>query len=145
MLRLKEIRNQKRMTLDELSEKSGVSKRMISLYEANTSDITYTKMKQLSDALGVHVLELTGEYVEPTAPVVNVPDVQFLGDKSTEKDEKIQMLLEMNSLYKKQVQVLEDHNKSLLTTTQMLEEKVMDLTAKLTNYENRARGTSRSA
>jgi transcriptional regulator with XRE-family HTH domain len=144
MLKIKEIRNRKRMTLDELAEKSGVSKRMISAYEANQNDITYTKLKMLADALGVHVLELTGEYDEPT-PTVKDVDVQILGDKSTEKEEKIQMLLEMSSLYKKQIQVLEKHNESLLSNTQMLEEKVLDLSAKLTHYENMTRDTSRSA
>jgi len=68
-----------------------------------------------------------------------------LADKLSEKEEKIQILTDMIQLYKKQVQVLEKHNESLLSNNQLLEEKVIELSAKLTHYESRARGTSRSA
>lgn len=145
MLILREIRNKKRITLEELAEKSGISRRMISAYESHQNDITYTRMKQLAEALGVHVLELTDEYVEPTAPIVNVQEVEKLVDKLTDKDREIQMMLETISVYKKQVQLLEVHNKGLLTTTQLLEEKVLDLSAKLTHYECRGKGNSRIA
>jgi transcriptional regulator with XRE-family HTH domain len=114
---------------------------MISAYEANKNDITFTKLKMLADALDVHVLELTGEYDKPTAPAVKPPVVQPVPDKSTEN----QLLQEMIALYKKQILLLEKHTESLSTNVQSLEKEVMDLTAKLTHYESRAKGAVRSA
>lgn len=59
MLKIKKVRNEQKMTLDELALKSGVSKRMISSYEANENDITLKKLQNIAEALKVNILELT--------------------------------------------------------------------------------------
>lgn len=156
MLKLKEIRNQMKMTIEELSEKSGVSMRMISAYEARTSDITYIKMQQLADALGVSILELTTEYVKTTTEPKVIRDTPAI-EKDSNNENPFQE--EIITLYKKQIQLLEEHSKVLLQgqddlrdiisklrdTKQLLEEKVMDLTAKLMYYEASASDEARSA
>lgn len=154
MLRLKEIRKEKGLTLEELAIKSGISVRMISAYEARTSDITYIKMQQLADAMGVTILELTTEWLSSSTPAVKEvvkPDFS-LAKQAKQQDEIL-------SLYKKQIQLLEEHSRILLKgqddlraiaddlrdNNMLLEEKVMDLTAKLTHYEASATGAARSA
>jgi transcriptional regulator with XRE-family HTH domain len=61
MLRLKEIRTQKNITLDQLAKDSGVSKRMISAYEAEENDITLSKLQNIARALNVSIPELVDE------------------------------------------------------------------------------------
>jgi len=61
MLKLKDLRNEKGTTLDQLAASSGVSKRMISAYEAGENDITLSKLQNIANALGVSVSQLIGE------------------------------------------------------------------------------------
>ncbi len=61
MLKLKEIRTQKNITLDQLARESGVSKRMISAYEAEENDITLSKLQNIARALEVQISELIGD------------------------------------------------------------------------------------
>lgn len=69
MLKIKQIRNKKGLTLDELASKSGISKRMISGYEAGTSDITLKKLQDIATALEVGLNELVdGFKSDKTAP-----------------------------------------------------------------------------
>lgn len=63
MLKIKELRNDKGITLDQLAALSGVSKRMISAYEAEENDITLSKLQNIAKALSVTVAELIGETV----------------------------------------------------------------------------------
>lgn len=58
ILRIKEIRILRKLTLDELAEKSGISKRMISAYEANENDITLKKLQNIATALDVGIDDL---------------------------------------------------------------------------------------
>lgn len=61
MSKLKEIREQKRMTQSELSEKSGVNLRMIQYYEQGAKDIkkgNVMAVLSLADALGCDVREI---------------------------------------------------------------------------------------
>ena len=73
MLHIKELRKAKKMTIDELSEKSGVSKRMISAYEAGENDITLSKLRYIATAMGVDIIQLISgeskgiEFKEPTS------------------------------------------------------------------------------
>jgi transcriptional regulator with XRE-family HTH domain len=53
MLKIKEIRTKKAMTLDQLAEKSGVSKRMISAYEAEENDITLKKLQNIASGVAI--------------------------------------------------------------------------------------------
>ena len=58
MLKIKELRIKRNMTQSELSEKSGVSKRMISAYESNENDITLSKLQNIASALNVSPSDL---------------------------------------------------------------------------------------
>lgn len=54
--RIKELRDEKRMTQEELAEKSGVSRTIISMLENKSSQSTSTKtLVKLATALGVTV------------------------------------------------------------------------------------------
>lgn len=75
MLNIKRIRNEKNMTLDDLAAKSGISKRMISVYEAGTSDITLNKLQQIASALNVSVLEVIGS--PEIVGIVKEPDAVY--------------------------------------------------------------------
>lgn len=61
MSKLKEIREQKRMTQSELSEKSGVNLRMIQYYEQDAKDIHKCNVMtalSLAEALGCDIREI---------------------------------------------------------------------------------------
>jgi len=60
-LRLRELRIKKGFTLEDLAIKSGISKRMISAYEANENDITLTKLQNIAISLNVSISELIAE------------------------------------------------------------------------------------
>lgn len=61
MLRIKKIRVEKNCTINDLSVKTGISKRMISAYEANENDITLQKLQNIASALSVNILDLIEE------------------------------------------------------------------------------------
>lgn len=58
MLKIKHIRTQKNITLDDLAASTGISKRMISAYEANDNDITLNKLQNIARALNVSITDL---------------------------------------------------------------------------------------
>lgn len=61
MLRLREIRGRKGVTLRELKRLSGVTVSCIALYEAGQGDPQLSTLKKLATALDVTVAELIGE------------------------------------------------------------------------------------
>lgn len=73
------------MTLDDLSLRSGVSKRMISAYEANENDITLSKLRNIAMVLDVSILELIedGSMIKtpPEYSVSNVDQEANVKDK----------------------------------------------------------------
>lgn len=73
MLRIKEIRERKNITQDDLSELSGVKKRSLVDYENNKIDIPLSKLQNIAIALNVSVSELIGESVKEVIanPVVS--------------------------------------------------------------------------
>jgi len=58
MLRIKEIRKIKGLTINQLAEATGISKRMISAYEANDNDISLAKLQRIAGALNVSIIDL---------------------------------------------------------------------------------------
>lgn len=58
---LKRLRNLKGLTLDELQLQTGISKRMLSGYEAGENDITLKKLQNIAMVLKVEVSELIQE------------------------------------------------------------------------------------
>lgn len=72
MLKIKEIRNEKNMTIDQLAMSSGVSKRMISAYEAEENDITLSKLRYIAKALDVTISELVGD-----ENIMNGPEIPY--------------------------------------------------------------------
>lgn len=77
LLKIKEVRKRNKMTIEELSVKSGVSQRAISGYEANENDITLGKLQNIADALNVSIFELMDSDVKN---VVNEPVVEYKKD-----------------------------------------------------------------
>ena len=58
MLKIKELRQKKNLTIQELADKSGVSSSAIGNYENRTSDITLTKLLAIAEALEVNYWDL---------------------------------------------------------------------------------------
>lgn len=63
MLKIKELREKKNITQDDLSELSGVKKRSLVDYENGKSDIPLSKLQNIANALGVSVASLIGEEI----------------------------------------------------------------------------------
>lgn len=58
MLRIKEIREQKGLTQDEVSRKSGIPKRSYVNYEQEITDIPVPKLQKIAKALNISVVDL---------------------------------------------------------------------------------------
>ena len=69
---LARLRQQHRLSLDELSQRAGVSKSMLSQIERAQANPTVAVVWRLANALGVPIGELLGTPAEPTAPAVTV-------------------------------------------------------------------------
>jgi len=139
------------MTLDELVEKSGISKRQICAYEANQSDITLGKMLLLANALEVNILELTVEYFSQYEQKTPITIPNSLSEQLLEKENEIQRQKELISIYLIQIQLLEknyhldqdnkylseDYNKLLQNKNQILEEYIDSLKSNIKLLEEK--------
>lgn len=76
MLIIKEIREKKNITQDELSKLSGISKRMIAGYEAGENDITFNKMQKIASALKVGIDEI---FIDPNKKSILKSEISHLG------------------------------------------------------------------
>lgn len=63
--RLKEVRNQRKLTLDELSKRTGVDRSQLYRYEHGSSDTTSASLTALARELGVTTDYLVGLSDEP--------------------------------------------------------------------------------
>lgn len=61
MLKIKEIREQKKITQDEIAKGTGIPKRTYITYEQGTSDIPYTKLQKIALFLNTSISEIVGE------------------------------------------------------------------------------------
>lgn len=61
MLKIKEIRQKKNITQDELVSLTGISKRSFVNYENGLTDIPFSKLQNIAIALNVSISELAGE------------------------------------------------------------------------------------
>lgn len=52
---------QKKLTLNDMAVKTGISKRMISAYESGESDITLSKLQKIATVLEVNIYDIIGE------------------------------------------------------------------------------------
>ena len=82
--RLKALRSDRRLTLDELARQSGVSRSMISLIERAESSPTASVLDKLSAALGVTLASMFAEEMRVDAqPVVRRADQLAWSDPET--------------------------------------------------------------
>lgn len=63
MLKIKELRERKNLTQQEISEQSGINKRTFINYEQGNTDIPINKLQKIASVLKVNILELIGEEV----------------------------------------------------------------------------------
>lgn len=80
-LRIKELRKQKKLSQKDLSEKSGISERMLSDYENGIADISLNKLQNIASILNCAVSELIGEEI----PIIQ----QAQGNVSIEENNQI--------------------------------------------------------
>jgi XRE family transcriptional regulator, regulator of sulfur utilization len=71
-VRLAELRKKRALSLDELSQLSGVSKSMLSQIERSQANPTVTVVWRLSNALRVNIAALLAEFSETTKPAIEV-------------------------------------------------------------------------
>lgn len=70
--RVRELRTGRELTLDQLSERSGVSRRMITMLEAGETNVSIGTLDKLAEALGADLPSLVAnEPVRPLAPAVS--------------------------------------------------------------------------
>lgn len=115
-LKIKELRKQKKLSQKDLSEKSGISERMISDYENGIADISLNKLQNIARVLNCAVSELIGEEtpiiqqahnnVSSTITqhqTINAPD-----DYETLKKENQRLTQENSGLKDKIIQLMEE-------------------------------------
>lgn len=73
MLKIKEIRESKNLTQDELSELSGIKKRSLVDYENEKQDISISKLQNIATALKTSIGELVGETSNPQKCNESIP------------------------------------------------------------------------
>lgn len=61
MLRIKEIRESKNITQDEMLSLTGIPKRSFVNYENGFTDIPFSKLQNIAKVLDVSIAELVGE------------------------------------------------------------------------------------
>lgn len=72
--RVREARTARGLTLDQLAERSGVSRRMIVNVEAGASNASLTTLLRLATALGVALADLVGESRRGQACTITTPE-----------------------------------------------------------------------
>lgn len=104
-LKIKELRIKKNLTQDELCELSGVKKRSLLDYESGKTDVPFSKLHNIANALNVTVYDLIDDetfilkgpsekYGHDPAVKVLEETIATLKDKDKMKDEIIEMLRE---------------------------------------------------
>ncbi len=76
---LQQIRKEKKLTLEQLSQKSGVSRSMLSQIERGQANPTFGTLWNLSRALGLDMSELVEEF-ESSGPISGKIDVLLAAD-----------------------------------------------------------------
>lgn len=91
-VRLKKLRANKKMTQEELAQRSGLSSRMIQKYEYGIAHPSYDAAKKLASALEISISELFGDNVaqQADALVSKVIDL-FAGGELEVKDMDVMM------------------------------------------------------
>lgn len=74
MLKIKEIREQKNMTQDEVSELSGIPKRSFINYETRVTDVPFLKLQKIATALNVDLQDLFDEQNQVSEPPISYSD-----------------------------------------------------------------------
>lgn len=69
---LASLRDQRRLSLDELSRRAGVSKSMLSQIERSQANPTVAVVWRLANALGVDIAELLGRSTAVAAPAIEL-------------------------------------------------------------------------
>ena len=68
--RIKELRNAKEMTLEQLAQRSGVSRAMLSLIERGESNPTAVLLDKVATALGIVLASLFENSTQPANPLI---------------------------------------------------------------------------
>ncbi|MBP2075834.1 helix-turn-helix domain-containing protein [Oceanobacillus polygoni] len=71
-IEIKQIRKNKKLTLREVSERSGLSKSFLSQVERGISSVTFTSLRKISEGLGVNI-SLFFETEEETQSIKKLP------------------------------------------------------------------------
>lgn len=96
MLKIKEIRELRNMTQQELATKTGISKRMISAYEANDNDITMSKLQNIATILEVSLLDLISDDnpVSPKHTTQNAPQDNCTNPSCLAKIDRLEKMID---------------------------------------------------
>lgn len=75
---IRDLRKQKKLTLDSLSERSGVSKSILSELERSKGNPTFATLWSIANALGVNLSELTDQASEVVHSSLEVIQAHFI-------------------------------------------------------------------
>lgn len=90
MLKIKDLRVKKNMSQEEISEKTGISKRMIFDYENEKIDVPVKKLLLIANALEVPFWDLIELQDEEIESVISEPPADY--KKTDDKDKLIRVL-----------------------------------------------------
>ena len=87
-LKIKAVRKEKKISQEDLAQKSGISPRMLSDYEKPDADIPIKKLQQIADVLDVIIFDLIDPEIYLSPAVVN-----FLKEPAENKTESLRELI----------------------------------------------------
>ena len=119
ILKIKELRNKKKLTQDEVSEKSGIKKRTYIDYESGKTDVPLSKLQNIAIALGVTIYDLINN---ENVSTFEEPKETYGKEEKTD----FELLLKNNKLLKEQNQLQEEIIVMLREKVQFFEEKYND-------------------
>ena len=129
------------MTILDLAKKSGVSKRMISAYEAGENDITFKKLQNIAEALGVWVIDLIIDeqgVIRSDSPLKKTADgINF--DNKDQTDQLIALLLKDKEILQK---TIDEQHALIKEMSKMLIETSDKLMGELIKRDNRSDGNT---
>lgn len=136
MLIIKDLRRERGLTLDQLAEKTGISKRSICMYEANESDIPYMRLKKIAEVLNVNILEFDPDYLFFKR---SNQDLFKISQDNEKKNQKENSSIENLRFYlDRYIKLLEDENNNKDNNSlsfEYLQKSILSLEKRITTLE----------
>lgn len=117
MLKIKQVREHKKLTQDKISELTGIPKRTYISYEAETTDIPLKKLLNIATSLGVSICDL----IEDKEQGTKSNHVQVANGNNNQQT--ITQVRHDNELLLERIKSLERENELLNQMVELLKQK----------------------